>query len=118
MLSKKTPAAAAPAADAPQAGAPIAPAVKTNIAPVVAVPAVPLAKSSAVPETSICVKLPDDFIEYIRNFQHAQAFKSGNLRFSFKDALCGIISAHQAAHPNIAPRPEIVKAAERKSKRK
>jgi len=124
MLSKK-PGATLPAANTPIApAAPIVP--KTPIVP--SQPSPPVIAGlpprhcgldpQPSPETQICVKLPDNFVEYVRDFQHAQALKTGNLRFSFKDALCDIISAHKAANPNVSPRPAVAKVAEKKTGRK
>lgn len=73
---------------------------------------------SQVGEQQICVKLPDQFIEYIRDFQYHEAVKSGNMYFSFKDAIVSIITSHQEEHPDIAPRPDMVKASEKKTGRK
>jgi len=69
-------------------------------------------------ETQICVKLPDNLVDYVRDFQHSEAVKTGNLRFSFKDALCSIIAAHKVNNPSIAARPDIIKTNEKKTGRK
>ena len=69
-------------------------------------------------EEQICIKLPFPYVEYIRDFQHHEALQSGNIRFSFKDAVCSIIDNHKNKHPEIPSRPDIVKAAEKKTGRR
>jgi len=93
MLSKKT----------IVANIPVVPAV-TNVPATVApsLPSPPIKAIAKVSETKICVKLPDEFVDYVRRFQYTEAMKTGNLRFSFKDAICSIISEHKSAHSEIS----------------
>jgi hypothetical protein len=81
------------------------------------VPAVPKSPTQEV-ETLISAKLPTPLIEYVRDFQHQQAMTTGNVLFSFKDALTAIITAHKENNPVISPRPDAVKAAEKNRGRK
>ena len=69
-------------------------------------------------ETLISAKLPIPIIEYVRDYQHNQAITTGNVLFSFKDALTSIIAEHKEKHPNIPQRPTAVKDAEKKRGRK
>jgi len=69
-------------------------------------------------ETLISAKLPIPIIEYVRDFQHQQAITTGNVLFSFKDALTEIIAEHRESRPNIPKRPTAVKDAEKKRGRK
>ena len=86
-------------------------------APIVPSPSPPPSKIENN-ETQICVKLPHHFVEYIRDFQHHEAIRTGALHFSFKDAISVMIANHQICNPGISPRPAIVKAAEKKTGRK
>ena len=78
----------------------------------------PSPKKPQSAEEQICVKLPANFIEYIRDFQYHEAVKSGNVYFSFKDAIASIITSHQNQNPVVTPRPDVVKASEKKTGRK
>jgi hypothetical protein len=81
-------------------------------------PASPVSLPTEEAETLISAKLSTPLIEYIRDFQHQQAMTTGNVLFSFKDALTSIISAHKESSPDIPPRPDAVKEAESKRGRK
>jgi hypothetical protein len=74
--------------------------------------------AKAVNEILISAKLSIPIIEYVRDFQHQQAMTTGNVLFSFKDALTSIISEHRESRPNIPHRPDAVKEAESKRGRK
>ena len=92
----------------------------TTAAPLKPIQPQPLKKVVAATEseTQICVKLPDNFVDYVRDFQHSEALRTGNLHFSFKDALSAIIANHKSGNPAILPRPAIVKEAEKRTGRK
>ena len=114
MLTKKP----NPTNPTPEAKTPLVP--KTPIVPkdpIVAKPKQPPTKTNDN-ETQICVKLPANLVEHVRDFQHAQALRTGNLHFSFKDAIISIITHHKRKNPEVVPRPEIVKTAEKKTGRK
>jgi len=92
---------------------------KSSVAEPAEAPIVPSRPNSPqAAETLISAKLPIPLIEYIRNFQHQQAMTTGNVLFSFKDALTVIITAHKENNPDIPPRPHFVKEAESKRGRK
>ena len=110
MLTKKPIATAQPAQSLPQPLKPLQPIKPPE-------PIQPPTQSDDN-EAQICVKLPERFVEYIRDFQHHEAMKTGNLHFSFKDAIISIIAHHQTKNPEVSPRPEIVKQAEKKTGRK
>jgi len=74
-------------------------------------------KKPAGKDTQVFVKLPEVLDEYIRDFQYAEVFRTGNFKFSYKDALCAIIEFHKAANPDTLPRPLIVRENEKKSKK-
>ena len=82
------------------------------------VPVRPNRSQGPADETLISAKLPVPVIEYVRDFQHRQAITTGNVFFSFKDALTSIIIAHKENNPDIPPRPVFVKEAESKRGRK
>ena len=68
-------------------------------------------------EILISVKLPNDLDEWIRDFQYSVASETGNFKFSYKDAVCKIIREYRTQYKPIKPRPESIRASERKKKR-
>ena len=68
-------------------------------------------------EILISVKLPDELDEWIRDFQYSVAADTGNFKFSYKDAICKIIREYRTKQKTINPRPESIRAAERKKRR-
>ena len=68
-------------------------------------------------EVLISVKLPVVLDEWIRDFQYSVAVETGNFKFSYKDALCEIIQEYSSQYKEIKPRPESIRAAERRKKR-
>ena len=72
---------------------------------------------NAVDEILTSVKIQFELDEYIRDFQYNTAFESGNLKFSYKDALNLIISEHKANHEEIMPRPHSFRKTEKRCRR-
>ena len=68
-------------------------------------------------EVSFCIKLPFTCAEYIKDFQYFEAFSTGNLHYSLKDAFIDIIKYHKKNH-SVTKRPESVRIGEKKRKRK
>ena len=73
---------------------------------------------SSMSEELISAKLSLELVEYIRDFQYAEAFRTGNLRFTFKDAISAMIAEHKASHPEVSARPNAAKAGEKKTGRR
>ena len=68
-------------------------------------------------EILISVKLPVELDEWIRDFQYSVAAETGNFKFMYKDAVCKIIREYASKHKAVQPRPESIRASERKKRR-
>ena len=69
-------------------------------------------------EVAISLRLPANIVDYVRDYQYNHAVSTGDIYFALKDAFINIILAHQAANPDMKPRPAFVRKTENRKRRK